>query len=121
VVAAGAVGLKGGRASKSANRAERNWEGRARSRPGPHHKPAIVVAIKDGTISTARAKKQYDLSNEELAAWMRDHAAHGWPGLSKARWDETQRAFDIDFGHSKAGSSHKCRANRWGRLRIRLN
>lgn len=52
----------------------------------PRRKAAIVVAIGGGEISVAEAKRRYDLSDEELAAWMRDYDAHGWPGLRSTRY-----------------------------------
>lgn len=47
----------------------------------PKCKAAIVVAVQEGIISIAEARERHDLSEEELAAWMRDYAAHGRPGL----------------------------------------
>ena len=44
-------------------------------------KAAIIVAIRNGEISAAEARSQYDLSDEELAAWMRDYDALGVRGL----------------------------------------
>ncbi len=52
----------------------------------PRRKAAIVVAIGSGEISVAEAQWRYDLSDEELAAWMRDYDAHGWPGLRSTKF-----------------------------------
>jgi len=55
--------------------------GRGAMRWTVRRKEEIIVAISDGEISTAEAKRQYDLSGEELPSWMRDYATHGRPGL----------------------------------------
>jgi len=44
-------------------------------------KEGIIVAIENGVISPAEAQRQNELSDEELAAWRRDYATHGRPGL----------------------------------------
>jgi Protein of unknown function (DUF1153) len=44
-------------------------------------KAAIIIAIRNGEISPTEARSQYDLSDEELASWMRDYDAHGARGL----------------------------------------
>lgn len=49
-------------------------------------KAQIVVGIRTGKISVGHAKKRYALSDEELAAWMRDYDTHGWPGLRSTRY-----------------------------------
>jgi hypothetical protein len=54
-------------------------------------KEAIVVAIKKGLIETAEAQRQYGLSDEELAAWMRDYTANGRPGLRVTKLQHYQR------------------------------
>ncbi len=47
----------------------------------PKRKAEIVVAINEGLITNAEANRYYGLSDEELAAWMRDYDAHGRAGL----------------------------------------
>lgn len=47
----------------------------------PKRKAAIVAAIENGDLSVAEAKRQNSMSDEEIAAWRRDYAAHGAPGL----------------------------------------
>jgi Protein of unknown function (DUF1153) len=49
-------------------------------------KAHIAVGIRTGKISVAHAKKRHALSDEELAAWMHDYDAHGWPGLRSTRY-----------------------------------
>jgi hypothetical protein len=44
-------------------------------------KAEIVVAIEKGLITPEEAKRRYELSEEELAAWVRDYAAYGQDGL----------------------------------------
>ena len=51
----------------------------------PKRKAAVVVAIEAGIISTAEALQRQQLSEEELATWMRDYAAHGRAGLRVTR------------------------------------
>ena len=51
-------------------------------------KAEIVVAIRDGDMSTAEATKRYELSDEEVAAWMRDYAAFGKPGLFVTKFQQ---------------------------------
>jgi Protein of unknown function (DUF1153) len=51
----------------------------------PKRKAAAVIAIERGTISTAEALQRHELSEEELAARMRDYAAHGRAGLCATR------------------------------------
>ena len=44
-------------------------------------KAEVVVAIEKGLITPEEAKRRYELSDEELAAWVRDYAAYGQDGL----------------------------------------
>lgn len=48
-------------------------------------KAEVVLAIEKNFITTAEANERYELSDEELAAWMRDYAAHGIAGLRATR------------------------------------
>ena len=54
-------------------------------------KAEIVVAIKDGEISTEEAKRRYEVSDDELAAWMRDYDLHGRPGLLVTKLQQPHR------------------------------
>ena len=54
-------------------------------------KAEIVVAIKDGEISTAEAKRRYEVSDDELAAWIRDYDLHGRPGLLVTKLQQPHR------------------------------
>jgi transposase-like protein len=47
----------------------------------PKRKAEIAEAIRNGHLTPAEAKKRHGLSDEELAAWMRDYRAHGRAGL----------------------------------------
>jgi transposase-like protein len=47
----------------------------------PRRKAQIVFDIREGEISVAQAKERYALSDEELAAWIRDYDARGLSGL----------------------------------------
>ena len=47
-------------------------------------KGAVIVGLELGLITTAEAQKQYGLSDDELAGWKRDYAAHGRLGLRVA-------------------------------------
>jgi len=44
-------------------------------------KEEIIVGLEAGMITTAEAQKRHGLSDDELAAWRRDYATHGLPGL----------------------------------------
>jgi hypothetical protein len=44
-------------------------------------KEEIIVAIKGGLITAVEAQRQHGLSDEELAAWIRDYLAYGRGGL----------------------------------------
>jgi hypothetical protein len=44
-------------------------------------KEEIVVSLEKGLMTTAEARRQFRLSDDELAAWRQDYAAYGWPGL----------------------------------------
>jgi len=44
-------------------------------------KEEIVVTLEQGLMTTAEARRQFRVSDEELAAWRRDYAIYGWPGL----------------------------------------
>jgi transposase-like protein len=44
-------------------------------------KEEIILALLERKITSARVKEQHGISDEELAAWMRDYEAHGSAGL----------------------------------------
>ncbi|MBV8121462.1 MAG: DUF1153 domain-containing protein [Alphaproteobacteria bacterium] len=47
----------------------------------PKRKEEITEAIQSGRLTAAEAIERHGLSEEELAAWMRDFLAHGRAGL----------------------------------------
>ena len=47
----------------------------------PKRKAEIIEAILNGRLIPVDAIKQYGLSEEELAAWLRDYLDHGREGL----------------------------------------
>jgi Protein of unknown function (DUF1153) len=47
----------------------------------PTRKAETVIAIEKGSITTEEAKKNYRLSDEELAAWMCNYSVRGLAGL----------------------------------------
>jgi hypothetical protein len=47
----------------------------------PWRKRSIVLALRDGTIAALEAYERYDLSREELAAWIEGFERHGLAGL----------------------------------------
>lgn len=51
----------------------------------PARKALVLAKVADGRITEERACARYGLSAEELAAWQRDFAAHGLPGLRTTR------------------------------------
>jgi hypothetical protein len=51
----------------------------------PRRKSMVVISIVQEEITPAKAKKLYHISDEELAAWMRDYEAHGCKGLRATR------------------------------------
>jgi transposase-like protein len=53
-------------------------------------KEEVVTAIAQERMTAAEAKAQYGLSDEELAAWQRDYAAHGKAGL-RTTWLQRYR------------------------------
>ncbi len=56
-----------------------------------NRKAEIVEAILIGQLSPADAIKQYELSKEELAAWMRDYLDHGLEGLRVTKSQRLRR------------------------------
>jgi transposase-like protein len=44
-------------------------------------KAEIIEAIQSGSLTPTEAMCQHGLSEEELAAWMRDYLSHGRAGL----------------------------------------
>jgi len=48
----------------------------------PKRKAEVTEAIQNGRLTPAEAIERHGLSEEELAAWMRDFLAHGRAGLS---------------------------------------
>jgi Protein of unknown function (DUF1153) len=54
-------------------------------------KAEIVVAIERGLITTEEAKRRYELSDEELAAWTRAYATYGRYGLHVTKLRERTR------------------------------
>lgn len=56
----------------------------------PKRKEEVVAAIAQGQMTTAEARAQHGLSEEELAAWQRDYAAHGKAGL-RTTWLQRYR------------------------------
>jgi transposase-like protein len=57
----------------------------------PKRKAEIVIALLEGKITPAWAKDEYGISDEELAAWMRDYAAYGPEGLHVTRLQQYSR------------------------------
>ncbi len=57
----------------------------------PKRKAAIVIAIKEGLIAMEEAKIECALSDEELAAWMRDYDAYGRSGLRVTKLQQYQQ------------------------------
>jgi Protein of unknown function (DUF1153) len=55
------------------------------SRWTPRRKAAVILAIRQRTISAQEACDRYDLSTEELAEWERDLDRYGVPGLRTTR------------------------------------
>ena len=51
----------------------------------PKRKAEIVEAIQNGRLTLAKAMDRHGLSEEELAAWMRDYLTHGLDGLRVTR------------------------------------
>ena len=47
----------------------------------PKRKAEIIEEIQNGRLTAEEAKERHGLSDEELAAWMRDYLAHGRAGL----------------------------------------
>ena len=58
----------------------------------PTRKAETVIAIEKGSITTGAAKKNYRLSDEELAAWMCNYSVRGLAGLraTKPRHDRSR-------------------------------
>ena len=44
-------------------------------------KAEVIITIRNGEISLEEAKSRYGVSDDEIAAWMRDYDAHGERGL----------------------------------------
>ena len=67
------------------------WRKRA-MRWTPTRKAETVIAIEKGSITTEEAKKNYRLSDEELAAWMCNYSVRGLAGLraTKRRHDRSR-------------------------------
>ena len=67
------------------------WRKRA-MRWTPTRKAETVIAIEKGSITTEEAKKNYRLSDEELAAWMCNYSVRGLAGLraTKPRHDRSR-------------------------------
>jgi transposase-like protein len=51
----------------------------------PKRKAVIVVALAEEQITAAEAKDQYNISDEELASWVRDYGSQGIKGLRVTR------------------------------------
>jgi hypothetical protein len=45
------------------------------------HKAAVVIAIRNGTLSADVVRERYMLSEDELASWRADFDRHGIAGL----------------------------------------
>jgi transposase-like protein len=57
------------------------------ARWSPNRKEAVVRAIRRGALSVEEARRRYNLSPDELAEWLRRHAAHGLAGLATShKW-----------------------------------
>jgi hypothetical protein len=52
----------------------------------PKRKAEIINALKAGTLTPAGAQLQFDLSDEELKAWLRNYDAYGPKGLRTTRF-----------------------------------
>ena len=48
-------------------------------------KAAVLAALRDAAITIEEACRRYELSEEELRAWLRAFDAHGLPGLRATR------------------------------------
>jgi transposase-like protein len=53
-------------------------------------KAAIIEAIQNGHLTPVEAKNQHGVSDEELAAWMRDYLANGRAGLRVTKLHQYQ-------------------------------
>ena len=62
-------------------------------------KAEIVVEIEKGLITPEEAKRRYELSDEELAAWVRDYAAYGQVGLGVKQRRPRKRITKADRDH----------------------
>ena len=62
-------------------------------------KAEIVVEIEKGLITPEEAKRRYELSDEELAAWVRDYAAYGQDGLGVKQRRPRKRITKADRDH----------------------
>jgi len=55
-------------------------------------KEEVVVALEKGLMTTAKAQRQYGLSETEIAAWRRYYAAYGRPGLLVTKLPQPHRS-----------------------------
>jgi transposase-like protein len=53
-------------------------------------KAEIIEAIQNGRMTAAEATERHGLSEEELAAWMRNYLAHGKDGLRVTKLQQYQ-------------------------------
>jgi hypothetical protein len=70
-------------------------------------KAEVVVAIEKGLITPEEAKRRYELSEEELAAWVRDYAAYGQDGLGVKKRRPRKRIAQADRDQP-VGAGDRC-------------
>jgi Protein of unknown function (DUF1153) len=74
--------------------------GEASVRWTARRKEEIIISLEAGLITIADAQKGYGLSDEELAAWRRDYAARGRPGLHVTKLRQTHRSIKSKVGET---------------------
>jgi transposase-like protein len=75
----------------------------------PKRKAGVVIAVASGGMTAEQACATYDLSEEELAGWRRDYAAHGVAGL---------RATQVQIYHGRRRPDREPRSRRPAKNRL---
>jgi len=66
-------------------------------------KEAVILAIRDGTVSREQACARYAISPEELAGWDAAYRQHGKPGLSATKGKKGEAQAPSQRGRRRSG------------------
>jgi transposase-like protein len=57
----------------------------------PQRKAAVLAEVRSGAITVEEACRRYEISGEEVLAWLRAFEIHGLPGLRATRVQQYRR------------------------------